>query len=217
MKKGAICPYIKPMYKPDKIWNRFAKRYAMSPVSNEVAYQEKLKITRTYFTPESEVLEFGCGTGTTAVSHAPFVKHIHAIDASSKMLEFAQGKADAAGVSNVTFTCANIERFSESGTSYDVIMGHSILHLLEDKEAVIAMVYDMLKPGGVFVSSTVCVSGRKLFLRGGLAIGSRIGLLPLVRFFSIEELVQSLTNAGFSIDQQWLPENSDAVFIVAKK
>jgi 2-polyprenyl-3-methyl-5-hydroxy-6-metoxy-1,4-benzoquinol methylase len=205
------------MYKPDKVWNRFAKRYAKSPVSNEAAYQEKLKITRTYFTPESEVLEFGCGTGTTAVSHAPFVKHIHAIDVSSKMLEFAQSKADAADVSNVTFTCANIERLSEGGTTYDVIMGHSILHLLEDKEAVIATVYDMLEPGGVFVSSTVCISGKKSVLRVGLTIGKQFGLLPLVNFFSVDELVQSLTNAGFTIDQQWLPENSDAVFIVAKK
>jgi 2-polyprenyl-3-methyl-5-hydroxy-6-metoxy-1,4-benzoquinol methylase len=205
------------MYKPDKVWNRFAKRYAQSPVSDEAAYREKLKITRTYFTPESEVLEFGCGTGTTAVSHAPFVKHIHAIDVSSKMLEFAQGKADAADVSNVTFTCANIEGFSVGGTVYDVIMGHSILHLLEDKEAVIATVYNMLKPGGVFVSSTVCISGKKTFLRAGLAIGNRLGLLPLVNFFSVEDLTQSLANAGFTIDHQWLPENSDAVFIVAKK
>jgi 2-polyprenyl-3-methyl-5-hydroxy-6-metoxy-1,4-benzoquinol methylase len=205
------------MYKPDKVWNRFAKRYAKSSISNEAAYQEKLKITRTYFTPESEVLEFGCGTGTTAVSHAPFVKHIHAIDVSSKMLEFAQSKADAADVSNVTFTCANIERLSEGGTTYDVIMGHSILHLLEDKEAVIATVYDMLEPGGVFVSSTVCISGKKSVLRVGLTIGKQFGLLPLVNFFSVDELMQSLTNAGFTIDQQWLPENSDAVFIVAKK
>ena len=205
------------MYKPDKVWNRFAKGYAKSPVSNEAAYQEKLKITRTYFTPESEVLEFGCGTGTTAVSHAPFVKHIHAIDVASKMLEFGRTKAEAADLSNITFTCANIEGFSENGAAYDVIMGHSILHLLEDKEAVIATVYDMLKPGGVFISSTMFVSGKKPFLRTGLAIGNRLGLLPLVRFFSVEELVQSLINAGFTIDQQWLPENSDAVFIVAKK
>jgi len=205
------------MYKPDKVWDRFANRYAKSPVSNEAAYREKLKITRTYFTPESEVLEFGCGTGTTAVFHAPFVKHIHAIDVSSKMLGFAQGKADASDVSNVTFTCANIEGFSENGTVYDVVMGHSILHLLEDKEAVIATVYNMLKPGGVFVSSTACISGKKTLLRAGLAIGNRLGLVPLVNFFSVEDLTQSLTNAGFTIDHQWLPENSDAVFIVAKK
>lgn len=205
------------MYKPEKVWNRFAKGYAKSPVSDEAAYQEKLKITRAYFTPESEVLEFGCGTGTTAVSHAPFVKHIHAIDVSPKMLEFARGNAEAANVSNVTFTCANIEGFSQDGTTYGVIMGHSILHLLENKEAVIATVYDALKPNGVFVSSTACIGGKNAFIKLGLAIGKRLGLLPLVQSFSVDELVQSLTNAGFTIAHQWQPEDSDAVFIVAKK
>ncbi|MBL4873851.1 MAG: class I SAM-dependent methyltransferase [Rhodobacteraceae bacterium] len=205
------------MYKPDKVWNRFAKRYEKSPVSNEAAYREKLKITRTYFTPESEVLEFGCGTGTTAVSHAPFVKHIDAIDVSSKMLDFARGKADAAEVSNITFVCADIEKYAERGIVYDVIMGHSILHLLEDKEAVIATVYDILKPGGVFVSSTVCIGGSNPVMKAALAIGRSLGLLPLVRFFTPEELAKSLTDAGFTIEQEWLPENSDAVFIVARK
>jgi 2-polyprenyl-3-methyl-5-hydroxy-6-metoxy-1,4-benzoquinol methylase len=205
------------MYKPDKFWNRFANRYAKSPVSNESAYQEKLKITRNYFTRESEVFEFGCGTGTTAVSHAPFVKNIHAIDASSKMLEFARDKADAAGVSNVTFSCANIYGFAKSGAAYDIVMGHSILHLLEDKNAVIAQVYSMIKSGGVFVSSTSCLGGTNRFLKQIIKIGSRTGLLPLVRFVTVEELVQSLTDAGFTIDYQWLPDDGDAVFIVAKK
>lgn len=205
------------MYKPEKIWDRFAKGYAKSPVSNEAAYQEKLRITRTYFTPQSEVLEIGCGTGTTAVSHAPFVKHIHAIDVSAKMLEFAKAKADAANASNMTFACENIDGLSRNGTSYDVIMAHSILHLIDDKDAVISATYDMLKPGGVLVSSTACISGRKLFLRSALAIGKGLGLLPLVRFFSPEELMQSMTDAGFTIEQHWQPENDDAVFVVARK
>ncbi|OUS05795.1 SAM-dependent methyltransferase [Rhodobacterales bacterium 52_120_T64] len=205
------------MYKPDKVWNRFAKRYEKSPVSNEEAYQKKLEITRSYFTPESEVLELGCGTGTTAVAHAPFVKQILAIDVSSKMLEFAENKAKAAGVTNVIFSRANIENISDFETTYDVIMCHSILHLLEDKQAVIANVFQLLKPGGVFVSSTVCIGSNNAFLRALLMAGRRIGLLPLVRFFSVEELAESITDAGFSIDSQWLPEKSDAVFIVAMK
>lgn len=205
------------MNQPEKFWNRLATRYAKSSVANEAAYQEKLQKTREYFTPDSEVLEFGCGTGSTAVSHAPFVKHIHAIDVSSKMLEFGQAKADAAGVSNITFTCANINEFSENDAKYDVIMGHSILHLLADKEAVIRKVYDLLKPGGVFVSSTMCDGGNKWFLKMMLGLGNRFDLLPLVRLFSVDELARSITDAGFTIDCQSQPENGAAVFIVATR
>lgn len=214
---GANIAYVFLMYKPEKFWNRLAKRYAKSPVSNEDVYQEKLERTRKYFTPEMNVLEFGCGTGTTAVAHAPFVKHIHATDLSTNMLEFAQGKIDAADIDNITLTCISIEELAKSGETYDVVMGHSILHLLEDKEAVIAKVYDLLEPGGVFVSSTVVSSRPKPVLTTILALGKRIGLLPLVRFFSEENLVHSLTSAGFSIDEQWLPQGSEAVFIVARK
>ena len=80
-----------------------AGRYSKSPVADEASYQEKLRVTRTYLQPDSEVLEFGCGTGSTAISHSPHVRSIHAIDISSKMLEIAQGKADWEGIENVTF------------------------------------------------------------------------------------------------------------------
>jgi len=50
-----------------------------------------------------EVLELASGTGSTAIKHAPFVKHIQAIDISSKMIEIAQGKAEAQHIRNITF------------------------------------------------------------------------------------------------------------------
>lgn len=205
------------MYKPEKFWDRFAKRYNKSPVSNEAVYQTKLEKTREYLTPASEVLEFGCGTGTTAVSHAPFAHHIHAIDVSEKMLAFGRDKALTAQASNVTFTRADITNFQNNGEQYDVIMGHSILHLLEDKAAVIARVYDLLKPEGYFVSSTVVFAKNHPFLKFALGLGKNLGLLPLVKFFGTDELVNNITSAGFEIDHQWQPDGGDAVFIVAQK
>ena len=45
-----------------KIWNRFADSYFKSNIKDEESYQKKLEITREYMTPQSKVLEFGCGT-----------------------------------------------------------------------------------------------------------------------------------------------------------
>lgn len=205
------------MYKPEKFWNRFAKRYEKSPVTDETIYQEKLKRSRTYFTPNAEILEFGCGTGTTAVAHAPFVQHVHAIDVAEKMLDFGRAKAKAARVTNITFTCADINTFSGLNKNLDAILGLSILHLLADKDAIIAKVFDMLKPGGYFISSTVVMRKKRPVLNAVLGFGKAIGLLPLVRFFSADNLVQSLTNAGFEITEHWHPEKADSVFIVARK
>ena len=205
------------MHQPSKIWDRIAESYAKKPVADEAAYQKKLQVTREYFRPDMEVLEFGCDTGSTAIAHAPYVKHIRAIDISSKMIEIAQRKADAGGVENVTFEQSTLDELDVPDRTFDAVMGHSILHLLENKEDAIAKVHKMLKPGGVFVSSTACIGDfMKVFKVIG-PIGKFFGLLPLVKVFTVEELEDSLTAAGFEIDYQWQPGKRRGVFIVAKK
>ena len=69
-----------------RFWDKIAERYSKRPIADEAAYQKKLQVTREYLRPDMEVLEFGCGTGSTAITHAPCVKHIHAIDISPKMI-----------------------------------------------------------------------------------------------------------------------------------
>jgi len=194
-----------------------AERYAKRPVADEDAYRKKLEVTRGYLKPDMEVLEFGCGTGSTAITHAPFVKHIRAIDISSKMLEIAQRKAEAGNVKNVTFEQSAIDEFSAPDRSFDATMGLSILHLLEDKEDVISRVHKMLKPGGVFVTNTACIADTMNFFKFIAPIGRVLGLIPMVKVFTTKELETSLTDAGFEIDYQWRPAKSKAVFIVAKK
>lgn len=205
------------MSQSGRFWDRHADRYSRKPVGDEAAYQKKLQVTREYFRPDMEVLEFGCGTGTTALFHAPYVKHIRAIDVSTRMIEIAKGKAEAGNVENVTFERGTIEDFSAPDESYDAVMGHSILHLLADRDAVIAKVHKMLKPGGVFVSSTVCLGNRLKVFKFIAPIGRFIGLMPLVKVFTTQELVDSLAAAGFEIDHQWEQGKRIAVFVVAKK
>ncbi len=201
-----------------KFWDKIAERYSKQAIADEAAYQRKLQVTREYFQPDMEVLEFGCGTGSTAIIHAPYVKQIQAIDISSKMIEIAQGKADAKNVENVTFYQSSISEFSVADRTFDAILGLSILHLLDNKEAVIAKVHKMLKPGGIFVTSTACIGDTMMrFLKVIVPIGNFFGWMPMVKVFTTKELESSLTDAGFEIDYQWQPGKGKAVFIVAKK
>ena len=200
------------MREPSKFWDKIAERY-----SNQEPYQKKLRITQEYLRPDMEVLEFGCGTGSTAIAHAPHVKHIRAIDISPGMLEIAQRKADAGKVGNVTFERSDIDALSVPDHTFDVVLGLSILHLLANKEAVISKVHKILKPGGVFVSSTTCLGDTMKYAKFIAPIGKFLGRMPLVKVFTVKELEASLTRAGFAIDHRWQPGKGKAVFIVAKK
>lgn len=200
-----------------RFWDRIAERYAKQPVADEAAYQEKLRITRDILRPDMDVLEFGCGTGSTALVHAPYVRKILAVDLSPKMIEIARRKAATASCANVDFRCAAFEDFVAADESFDVILGLSILHLLADPELAIRRIHAMLKPGGVFVSSTVCLGDSLSIFKVIGPIGHFFGLLPLLRVFTTRQLVDSLRDAGFSIEHQWQPGKNKGVFIVARK
>lgn len=200
-----------------KFWNRIADRYSRQPIKDEAIYQEKLRITREHFRPDMEVLEFGCGTGSTALLHAPYVKRILATDIAPRMIEIARDKAAAQNIRNVMFECAAIDTLSIPPQSLDAVLGLNILHLVAELDEVIAKVHKMLKPGGIFVTSTACIADMTWIFRAIVPIGRLLRAIPLVRVFTAKELEASLTNAGFVIEHKWLPGKNKAVFIVARK
>ena len=207
------------MAESDKFWDKTAERYAKSPVSDEATYQKKLAETQSFFTPNMRVLEFGCGTGTTAVQHAPHVQHIDAIDISENMLEIGRGKAREAGVENITFTRGTLTEFNADTATLDAVLGLNVIHLLPDRQAVIAEVVRILKPGGIFVSSTVCLGHSYLrFIKLAVPLGKLLGLMPDVFVLTEAELASEVTNAGFVIERQWHHgKKGIAVFMVARK
>lgn len=202
-----------------RFWDRTATSYAKMPVADQASYEHKLEITRSYLSPDTEILEIGCGTGSTAIKHAPYVKHIRAVDISPKMLGIARNKAKGQGIGNITFEQAAISELAMPEATYDMVMAHSILHLLDDREPVIQRIHRTLKPGGLFVSSTACLSDAVKYrlLQPVLPVGRWLGLLPLVRFFTRSDLRRSIEEGGFTIEHDWRPGPDKAVFIVAHK
>ena len=194
-----------------------ARRYSRSPIADEAAYQKKLEVTQSFLTKDSHVLEFGCGTGSTALTHSPFVRQIRAIDFSSKMIEICEEKRTAAGICNVKFECSTLAQIDPSEAVYDVVLALSVLHLLKNWRESIRCVERLLKPGGVFVSSTACIADSMAWMKYVLPIGQAVGLLPTVVFFTKAQLQEALCSSGFRIEYQWQPGVGKAVFIVARK
>lgn len=209
---------VKEVSKESKFWDRFAHKYSLSPIPNQQIYEKKLAMTQQYLAPEKSVLEFGCGTGSTAIIHAPFVKHIKATDFSKNMIAIAQKKAKEKNISNITFECTEVTDIDEQQEQFDVILGLNILHLLKNKEKTLSKVYSLLKPGGVFVTSTACLQEHNCLkhLKFIAPLGRFLGLLPFVKIFSKNELISLHEKVGFKKEIEWSPDKV-SLFMISRK
>jgi ubiquinone/menaquinone biosynthesis C-methylase UbiE len=197
-------------------WNWTAERYSRQTVADEASYKKKLAMTQNYLSPDMRVVEFGCGTGSTAIMHAPLVKTYHAIDVSENMIEIARNKATQAGLSNLEFTVGTLEEANVPDAGCEAILGLNILHLVPDLDDTLAAVARVLAPGGHFVSSTLCLKNLKGNLRR-LALATRIlPFLPTVGSFSANDLKRRLEVAGFEIEERF-EQIPGVVFLVAVK
>lgn len=212
-----------------RFWNRLANFYYKQPIRDEASYLTKIEITRKYLTAQSRVLEFGCGTGGTALLHAPYVEHYHAIDVSSNMIAIAKEQqrlaneakaSDGEPTYDLQFECIGIDVLQAPPASYDVVLGLSILHLLPQKKDVLEKVHGLVTPGGYFISSTMCMKDFSgFFLRNILSFLAFLGVVPPMDPFTKSELIESIKSAGFTIEEEYHPENDKgkAVFLVARK
>jgi ubiquinone/menaquinone biosynthesis C-methylase UbiE len=166
-----------------------------------------------------QVLEFGCGTGTTAIHHAPYVKHIDAIDISENMLEIGREKATAANIKNVKFTHGTLMEFNADTSSLDAVLGLNVIHLIPNWQATITETARILKPGGIFISSTGCLGSSYLrFIKLIAPLAKPLGLMPDVVILTETALANEITDAGFEIKSQWHHGMKDInVFIIARK
>ncbi len=202
-------------------WNGLAEKYAAQPVGNPDAFERKIAITTGLMQPDHTLMEIGCGTGSLALRLAPHAAQIHGLDISDAMVGIARGKAEAAGVDNVTFHVGPFDRSFEAVEpgSVDGFCAYSILHLLDDREAALARAFELLKPGGFFVASTVCLGESWVPFRPLLAVMRWLGKAPrVVALISRAELRAEIEAAGFvDVEEPDVGAERSISFLVARK
>jgi len=201
-------------------WNRLAEKYAKQPVGDPDAFDRKIEITKSRMTPRDVVLDIGCGTGSLALRLAPDGAQLHGLDLSSEMIRIGRGKAEAQGVDNVSF---HVGAFDDSLTAFapeslDGICAYSLLHLVEDRAAALSRIYRLLKPGGFFVSSTVCLGESWVPYGPVIAVMRWFGKAPMVKIFPKATLAQEILQAGFvDLEQPDVGASKEIGFMVATK
>jgi len=208
------------MQSTETFWNRIAPKYARSPVPDEQVYTRKLKITQGYLKPDMRVLEFGCGTGTTALHHAPFVKEYVATDIAREMIRIAEQKRSDDAVANVEFSVGTLNSAWEQKKQFDAVLGLNVLHLLPDWRTQIETIYRLLPGGGLFITSTACLKEKVpwSWLRFVAPIFRTMRVIPTVAFFKKQEFRECIVKTGFEVVHDWTPESSPITsFLVCRK
>lgn len=200
-----------------KFWDGVAKRYSKQAIADVESYSKKLSQTQELMDKDMTVLELGCGTGSTALIHADFVGQVIATDISQEMISIAKSKAESQGVQNVKFIRSSIEEFEPNEKSYDMVLALNLLHLISDREAALDRISSLLKPGGFFISSTVCAADKMWFMRPIVPVMQWFGLAPHVEFLKAEQVSDEIYNAGFEIKESWSHGKANSLFVIARK
>lgn len=202
---------------PSDFWDRIAQKYAKRPIADLTAYEAKLADLAERLKPSDHVLEIGCGTGGTALRLAGGVASYTATDISARMIDIAKSKSVEDASCRPLFLQADAKATLEDAT-FDVVCAFSLLHLVDDIEGVIGAVRSQLKPGGLFISKTVCLKAAPFPVRLFVRALTAIGYAPFVASLGHNDLVEQLRSAGFEIeDIRFFGKNRLNPYIVARK
>jgi ubiquinone/menaquinone biosynthesis C-methylase UbiE len=102
--------------------------------------------------PYGRSLEIGCGTGFFSLNLklAGVLDEVHVTDLSPGMVEQAKRNGAELGF-EVEGRVADAERLPYDDQTFDVVIGHAVIHHIPDVEAAFREMLRVLKPGGRFV------------------------------------------------------------------
>lgn len=199
-------------------WDNVADRYAKRPIKDVDAYRQTMDRTVAHLSQDNVALEVGCGTGSTALLLADSVRHITATDISANMIDIAKRKARDQNTGNVTFAQGTLFDDTLEKGSFDVILAFNFLHLLENTPEAIQRVHELLKPQGLFISKTDCLSGHNIIYPVILPVMRFFGFAPYVKFLGVEQLDSLITKSNFEIIETGAyPASPPSRFVVARK
>jgi ubiquinone/menaquinone biosynthesis C-methylase UbiE len=203
-----------------RFWDRIARKYAAHRIKDMPGYERTVERTRQLLEGADTVLEIGCGTGTTALRLAPSVGRIVATDVSGEMIAIAREKAVVDGCHNAEFITASAESGPGSAGAYDGVLAFNVLHLIVDRASALACIHGVVRPGGLFISKTPCLSEMNPLIRLAVPMAQMVGKAPSVSFLSAADLEADIERAGFSIverDRHGSGRKDPRIFIVARK
>jgi ubiquinone/menaquinone biosynthesis C-methylase UbiE len=127
------------------------------------------------------VLDVGSGYGEPGLSAATTVGpdgHVTCLDISGDMLAFAETRARAAGVSNVSFVEADIEALELAHASLDVVLSRATLMYTSNPLETLRRLHTALRPGGRLAVAVWATPDKVAFATPVAAMIETLGIEP---------------------------------------
>lgn len=211
------------MNKSEEFWDKSADNYDKTEERFEFIHHRSREKTKKYLQATDVVLDYGCGTGTTACEISSLVQEIHAIDISSRMVEIAKGKAASNNIENIDFEQGDIFDEKYQPGFFDVILAFNMLHTVPDAQRVVQRTIELLKPKGKFISVTPCLGGKMSFFVSLQILLVRVllkfGVIPVpIRQLRTSDLDKLVTDESLQIvDTEEVYKGASSYFVVAEK
>jgi arsenite methyltransferase len=158
--------------------------------------------------PGETVLDLGCGGGLDTLLAARAVGprgRAIGIDMTEDMVALARRNAATGNYANVTFHHAPIEALPIESDSVDCVISNCVLNLVEDKDAALAEVFRVLKPGGRLAVSDIALLRP---LPREVARDVTAWVSCIAGAITIEDNLAKLGHAGFA-SAQVVPTGAD--------
>lgn len=206
-----------------RFWDRIARKYAADPIADMAGYEATLRRVQRLLSTDQDVLEIGCGTGSTALRLAAGTRAMLASDVSAEMIAIAREKHAALPLPlpQLRFEVADAEAPVSVGERHDAVLAFNVLHLVGDLDAALDAVLSRLKPGGLFISKTPCLAEMNPIIpRLVVPLMRALGKAPDVRVFDAAQLQSTFERHGLvieAVERHGSKRKDIRVFIIARR
>lgn len=223
MSSPAIAPVSDALAAASKarFWDRIARKYAADPIADMEGYEATLQRVQGLLAPQQDVLEIGCGTGSTALRLAPFTRSMLATDVSAGMIAIARERLANQPSPQLRFAVADAEAPVFGCGVFDAVLAFNLLHLATDLDAALQQAVLALRPGGLLISKTPCLAEMNpLIPYLAVPLMRAIGKAPAVLCFDEHRLTSAMAQQGLHIvctERHGRRGKDIRAFVVARK
>ena len=204
-----------------RFWDRIAPKYAADPIADLAGYEATLRRVQGLLSPQHDVLEIGCGTGSTALRLAPFTRSLLATDVSPQMIAIAHERLAAQPTQQLQFAVADAEAAAFGPEAFDAVLAFNVLHLTSALDEALSRLVQALRPGGRLISKTACIAEMNLLIPYlAVPVMRALHLVPPVLCFDEHRLRSAMVRQGLQIvcvERHGTRGKDTRAFIVARK